>query len=192
MPVAYLDGLSAEERAAMWHRAVSRPPDRRRVIVAERDGTIVGFAAMGPVRDVANAEDEGELYSINVDPDHWGAGVGRTLIDSVHRELAALAFTDAVLWVHPENQRARRFYDRAGWMCDDVAREAEFLGLVVPEVRYGRLLAGGQTGGFALQLPRQTKLNGPSPISARSRRRCASRPTDGRQALSGRTANGRI
>jgi ribosomal protein S18 acetylase RimI-like enzyme len=145
MPAGYLEGLSAEDREAMWHRIVSRPRDRSRVIVAERDGATVGLAAIGPVDGPADAEDVGELFSINVDPDHWGAGAGRTLIDSVHRELAELGFTETVLWVHPENQRARHFYERAGWTCDEATREAEVLGVVVPEVRYRRPLLSGQT-----------------------------------------------
>jgi ribosomal protein S18 acetylase RimI-like enzyme len=140
MPDAYLDGLLAGERAAMWHRGISTPRDRSRVIIAERNGTLVGFAAIGPAGDPADGGDEGQLYSINVDPDHWRMSAGRTLLDAADRELAALGFREAVLWVHPGNQRARAFYERAGWTCDDAFQEAEVLGVVVPEVRYRRPL----------------------------------------------------
>lgn len=142
MPVAYLEGLSVEERGEMWEHAMTNLRDRRQVIVAERDEIVAGFAVIGPVREGANAGVEGELYSINVDPDHWRVGVGTTLIDSVHRGLAQLGFVDAVLWVHPENQRARRFYERVGWVCDDAIQDAEVLGVVVPEVRYRRAQIG--------------------------------------------------
>jgi hypothetical protein len=50
-----------------------------------------------------------------------------------------------VLWVHPDNARARRFYERADWICDDVTQEAEVLGIVVPEVRYRRPLSSGDS-----------------------------------------------
>ncbi len=48
-------------------------------------------------------------HSIYVDPNHWGEGVRRTLVDSVHRELAELGFTDTVLLGASGDHRARPF-----------------------------------------------------------------------------------
>jgi ribosomal protein S18 acetylase RimI-like enzyme len=76
MPDGYLDGLRADERAASWERALGRERPRSAVLVAERDGEVVGFAALGPSPDPEGA---GELFSINVDPDHWGTGTERTV-----------------------------------------------------------------------------------------------------------------
>ena len=44
MPDDYLDGLRAEERAAGWERALGRHRPRGAILVAERDGEVVGFA----------------------------------------------------------------------------------------------------------------------------------------------------
>jgi ribosomal protein S18 acetylase RimI-like enzyme len=135
MPDEYLDGLRAEERAAYWERGLRRDRPAGLVLVAERDGQVVGFAAVGPTQDPEGA---GELYSINVDPDHWGTGAGRALLAAAQAELAGSGHAEAVLWVLPGNDRARRFYEVAGWAADGSERTSEVFGAVVPEVRYRR------------------------------------------------------
>jgi ribosomal protein S18 acetylase RimI-like enzyme len=135
MPDGYLDGLRAEDRAAGWERALGVERPRGVVLVAERDGEVVGFATVGPAEDPEGA---GELYAINVDPAHWGTGAGRALLEAAQAELARLGFDETVLWVLPANARARRFYELAGWASDGTERTVDVLGVTVPEVRYRR------------------------------------------------------
>jgi ribosomal protein S18 acetylase RimI-like enzyme len=135
MPDAYLDGLRAEDRAGYWDGVLRREDLRGVVLVAERDGEVVGFAAAGPSPDPEGA---GELFAINLDPDHWGTGAGRALLEAVQAELDRMGFAESVLWVLPGNARARRFYERAGWATDGTERTAEVFGVTVPEVRYRR------------------------------------------------------
>jgi len=137
MPDDYLDGLRPEERAAGWERGLRRDRDQDPVLAAQRDDRVVGFAVMGAAQDPEGA---GELYAINVDPDHWGTGAGGVLLAAAEAELARLGYTEAVLWVLPGNARARRFYEVAGWTTDGTERTSEVLGVVVPEVRYRRRL----------------------------------------------------
>jgi len=137
MPDDYLDGLRPEEREAGWERGLRRDRARDPVLVAERDGRVVGFAV---VRAAGDPEGAGELAAINVDPDHWGTGAGRALLAVAHAELARLGYEEAVLWVLPGNHRARRFYEVAGWVADGTERTDEVLGVVVAEVRYRRRL----------------------------------------------------
>jgi ribosomal protein S18 acetylase RimI-like enzyme len=103
-------------------------------LVATVDDEVVGFALVGAADDDENP-DVGELYAINVDPDHWGAGVGAALIDEAVGALRRTGFESAVLWVHPDNERARRFYAERGWRDDEIERLQEVLGVEVPEVR---------------------------------------------------------
>jgi ribosomal protein S18 acetylase RimI-like enzyme len=135
MPDDYLDGLRAEDRAAYWQSVLRRENLQGAVLVAERSGEVVGFAALGPARDLEGA---GELYAINVDPDHWGTGAGRALLAAAEAELARQGFAEAVLWVLPGNARARRFYETAGWMADGIERRSEAFGVSFAEVRYRR------------------------------------------------------
>jgi GNAT superfamily N-acetyltransferase len=137
MPEAYLDGLHAEGRAAGWARGLARDRRDAPVLAADLDGRLVGFAAVGAAEEPAGC---GELYALNVDPDHWGVGVGRALLDAACAALAGLGCREAVLWVLPGNDRARRLYARGGWRPDGARRTQEVLGVVVEEVRYGRRL----------------------------------------------------
>jgi ribosomal protein S18 acetylase RimI-like enzyme len=139
MPDAYLDGLDVDDRAAYWRRQVQAllPGQRLKVIVD--DGVVVGFAAAGPEHD-GRAAGIGELYAINLDPQVWGRGLGRALLRDVTAELVGLGYREAVLWVVPHNDRARRFYESEEWRDDDVRRDDEVFGVVVPEMRYRRLL----------------------------------------------------
>jgi ribosomal protein S18 acetylase RimI-like enzyme len=127
------------ERAAGRERGLRRDRDRDPVLVAEEVGRVVGFAVVGPAEDPEGA---GELSTITVDPDHWGTGVGSALLAAAQAELARLGYAEAVLWVLPDNARARRFYEVAGWTTDGVQRTTEVRSVVVPEVRYRRRLQG--------------------------------------------------
>ena len=61
-----------------------------------------------------------------------GDGCGRAALPS--------DFARAVLWVHPGNVDARRFYEVHSWSHDGLERQQEVLGVVVPETRYSRSL----------------------------------------------------
>jgi len=100
-------------------------------------GQIVGFVSVGSSRD---PDTDAELFAIYVLPEHWGTGVGRTLIESGEEELRTLGHEEAILWVLDDNPRARRFYELAGWSVDGAAREIRIFGFDISEVRYAKRL----------------------------------------------------
>jgi GNAT superfamily N-acetyltransferase len=120
--------VDARQRLPMWERAIPRGG----VSVADVDGAVVGFVSVGDSRE---SEREGELYAIYVLPDAWGTGAGPALMRTA---VAALRehYPTAILWVLAENPRARRFYEREGWVLDGGSKTEAFLGLDVTEVRY--------------------------------------------------------
>jgi GNAT superfamily N-acetyltransferase len=132
MPAEHLDSLSPEIRADMWRQRLAHPGADRsdRFVGEDPTGVVVGFALIGPELNDSEADD-GELYVINVDPNSWGTGAGQAL-----HGLRDAEFGRAVLWVHPENHRARYFYESRGWQTDDVERVETVLGVEVPEVQY--------------------------------------------------------
>ena len=69
-------------------------------------------------------------------PTIGGTGVGAGLIDAGVEALRTHGFTSAILWVHPDNARARRFYEARGWADDQVERSLEVRGVGVPVVRF--------------------------------------------------------
>jgi len=118
--------------ASRWRDRLDHPPPGWTTFVAERDGTVVGFASVGPSRD---ARGLGELYAIYVDPDEWSTGTGRVLIERAEEQLRG-EYEEVTLWVLEQNPRARRFYERAGWAADGKRKAEARWGVRAPEVRY--------------------------------------------------------
>ncbi len=103
------------------------------------DRRVVGFASLGPERDCDAPSDIGQLYAINLDPNVWGRGIGRALLNVATDRLRELGYVEAVLWVVPESARPR-LYESEGWSDDDLRRDDEVFGVVVSQMRYRRLL----------------------------------------------------
>ena len=139
MPDDYLDGLQAQDHASRWREHLIAPSsDALLLVAADEQERVVGFASLGPAFDAPS--DVGQLYAINLDPDVWGRGFGRALLNFATDRLRELGYVEAVLWVVPDNQRARRLYESEGWSDDDLRRDDEVFGVVVSEMRYRRLL----------------------------------------------------
>jgi hypothetical protein len=87
--------------------------------------------------DADASEDTGqaEIQAIYVDPDRFGRGIGRTLLGRAMDELRATGFRDVVLWVLEGNDRARRFYEAAGWRTDGGTKLESMEGADLSEVR---------------------------------------------------------
>jgi ribosomal protein S18 acetylase RimI-like enzyme len=140
LPDEYLASLQIAERAAMWAETLSRPSRPRSArFGAEVDECLVGFIMVGAASSETTPP-TGEVYALNVDPDHWGRGIGRALLDAGVDHLRDSGFTEAILWVVPGNVRARRFYEAAGWRHEGADRRQNVLGVDVDETRYRRAL----------------------------------------------------
>lgn len=143
LPPDYLEALSAHERTARWRRWLEERRERRlAVFVAEEQtGQVVGFVSAGPARDADAGPTTGEVYAIYLEERAAGTGVGRALFERAEGELSARRFTSATLWVLAANERARRFYERAGWAVDGHEKHEPLPnGFVLHEVRYAAAL----------------------------------------------------
>lgn len=124
--IAERDPGLTERRLRAWSEILT---GEHRAYLAEEDGNVVG---------VLNVSDD-ELHVIYVHPDWWGTGVGQQLLDQAHALLAATC-DEAVLTVLADNPRARRFYERNGWVLAEELVEQHFGGLDVPICRYRKRL----------------------------------------------------
>lgn len=99
MPDDYLDSLSATERAAMWRQGLATDPRPRcaRLVAVADAGDVIGFAMVGPAGGEEAAVD-GELYAINVDPDHWGTGAAPALLEAALDGCAPVALWCITSW----------------------------------------------------------------------------------------------
>ena len=149
IPQVYLDSLTVADNLARRRRRRAGDADGGvEELVAERAGGLVGWSAVGPYREDPDGLDRtvGELYAIYVHPDEIGTGVGRALM-AASLELARSAGYPALrLWVLEANHRARRFYERAGWVADGERAWYEREGVRVPEIRYSLPLQAGPGG----------------------------------------------
>ncbi|WP_292791420.1 MULTISPECIES: GNAT family N-acetyltransferase [unclassified Microbacterium] len=117
-----LDGLSVSERADGWRRIFADPlPTSLGTLVAERDGTVVGWASSGSGRD-PDGLDDAELYGIYADPTAWSTGAGHALLDAAEQRMIDAGHTRAYLWVLDGNDRADGFYARHGWELDGATK----------------------------------------------------------------------
>jgi RimJ/RimL family protein N-acetyltransferase len=143
----------ARVHVASFEKAYSRQRDLERTIeawrgifempdfapfVAEEHGAIVGVLNVGPSREEPGV---GELHVIYVLPGAWGSGAGQLLIDQAHEILSA-RFDEAILTVLAANPRARRFYERNGWMLEEVLTEPHFGGEATEVARYRKRFTG--------------------------------------------------
>jgi ribosomal protein S18 acetylase RimI-like enzyme len=147
----FLDALGPDRWRAAWAESLTATDwPRRGTLLACADDEVVGFVSVGPTRDDdAGTVPTGEVTGIYVVPAWWGAGVGTALMAAAQAMLTDAGCREATLWVLRDNVRARRFYERTGWLPDGFHKDAVVGGLPVTEVRYRMSLAPAGTQGAA-------------------------------------------
>lgn len=139
-PDDVLDGPElAVSRLGQWQRILGEPRPGAVDLVAE-DGAaqVVGLLHAGATRDDDGGPQTAEVFAIYASPDAWGTGAGRELMTAALDRFRAAGYTDVTLWVLDSNERARRFYERAGFTPDGATKDDVLGGTPVTEVRYRR------------------------------------------------------
>jgi ribosomal protein S18 acetylase RimI-like enzyme len=138
MPDDFLVGLAAslESRTAWWQGVLGAAESEGRTWLAQMSGQVVGFASTGPGSDSDPARGTAFLYAIYLDQSMVGRGIGRVLLAHALSDLAERGYEVARLWVLVTNERARRFYEAAGWELDGETRIEQQPGFDLVEVRY--------------------------------------------------------
>jgi GNAT superfamily N-acetyltransferase len=143
VPQGYLDGLDPAGWVAGRSEWISGVDWTRGgcFVVSSDDGRLAGFAMLGPSRDDDPAPaGVGEVMAIYLAPDVWGEGLGRELMSVALGHLAACGYDQVTLWVLATNDRARRFYQAAGFSPDGAEKVDSSRGFPLAEVRYRRSL----------------------------------------------------
>jgi GNAT superfamily N-acetyltransferase len=105
VPQDFLDRLDPVRRGEHWERQLSAKGEQSgRVLVAEVDGHVVGFAAIGPSSDEDGGGD-GEVRAIYLLVGYWGQGIGKALMGSALDALRQAGFSQATLWALVTNLR---------------------------------------------------------------------------------------
>jgi ribosomal protein S18 acetylase RimI-like enzyme len=102
-------------------------PPNALLVATDGSDEIIGFTAV----DTA----AGEMFLLFVDPEHGGRGVGRLLLDAAHAALREAGRDEVFLYAEERNERARAVYEAAGYRHDGTARESDFHGAALRELR---------------------------------------------------------
>jgi len=121
-----------EERIATLETELRSPDERRQwmasrgprhpVIVAEHDGTVVGWASLNPFNP-RRAYDHVADISVYVERGARGRGVGRLLLERLVALARGLGYHKMVLAAFPFNTAGMALYERMGFKTVGVYRE---------------------------------------------------------------------
>jgi ribosomal protein S18 acetylase RimI-like enzyme len=136
LPDDALDAITPEQRHPMWERLLAAPPGAHGVLLAERDGTLVGFSSFGRTRDPEAPDDTFELFTIYVGPEVQGQGVGTRLLQAAMAAMREAGAVGALLWVLDGNEPAQRFYRKHGWERGGSTKTETLFGVTVQELAY--------------------------------------------------------
>lgn len=109
----YLEKHAHRERKAAWQERFSKDFQKPIFVrVAELAGELVGFVCVFPEEDPVYGS---YLDNLHVVPRLTGRGLGRKLLSAAAERLAADGSRVGLyLWVIEQNEKARRFYEKAG------------------------------------------------------------------------------
>jgi [ribosomal protein S18]-alanine N-acetyltransferase len=85
---------------------LEQQPASRYYLIADDDGQIAGYAGLLGVGWQA------DVLTLAVATDHWGHGIGSTLLEALLEEAARRGCTEVFLEVRTDNSRAQRLYRR--------------------------------------------------------------------------------
>lgn len=153
LTVGPAEGLDAERTAAgIWSRATAQrdqlpsvapleeklagiqqtlAADGASLHLASRGSRAVGFCILIPHGKSL------EIRYLATDPDVWGSGAGRALLEHVQEYAGRAGFPRGELWVIADNARAISTYEQAGWVATGLVEVRGSAGR--PERRFVRV-----------------------------------------------------
>ncbi|SFG16915.1 GNAT family N-acetyltransferase [Sporolactobacillus nakayamae] len=134
VPQMVLDQLTPEARTAFFKKAI--PISKHEFYIAYLNDQPVGMMSIGKSRDKDLDDHAAEVSSIYCISDVWGKDCGRQLMDFAMRQLKRQSFETVSLWVFEQNARARRFYEKYGFVFDGKKEKSEIGGKLLTEMRY--------------------------------------------------------
>jgi GNAT superfamily N-acetyltransferase len=119
LPDEVLDAISVDDWIERRRKTLRERASRETFDwVIEHEGAVRGWAAGGRARDGDLGEDAFELMAIYLRPEDVGRGYGRRLMEHCVRHAVEGGHAQMTMWVLAGNERAQRFYRRAGFEPD--------------------------------------------------------------------------
>ena len=128
VPQSYLDSLSEDRWLPVFENG------RFQTLIAAQNNTVIGAAVFCGAREKEMRE-FGEIAAIYVLPRFMGQGVGTALLNAAAETLRAKT-RGIYLWVLEENFRARRFYEKFGFLFSGKSLCTDIGGKTLRELMY--------------------------------------------------------
>ena len=111
------------------------------MLVAEDDGEIVRYVAVGRATRLESNRHVADIRGLAVAPDHQGRGLGRALVQAALDAARERGARKVTLRVLAPNTAARALYESCGFVVEGVRRDEFFLdGRYVDDVLMARML----------------------------------------------------
>lgn len=133
VPQEYLNEFTPEKRAEKARKVMPTRPEE--YYLAYMDETPIGMFILGASLDEDVPPGTGEVCALYLLPEYWHKGIGLSLMNYAVNRLHELSYKDIALWVLQDNQRARRFYEKYGFVLDGTKKELS-LGKPLIAIRY--------------------------------------------------------
>ena len=111
IPGLALERMLARRGGGWWRRMHGLGA---RALVLEFDGSIAGYATLGPSRSRDGGTARGEIYELYLRPECQGVGFGRRLFRAARDRLGAAGLKRLLVWALADNAAACRFYRAMG------------------------------------------------------------------------------
>jgi len=137
VPDDYLEGLTVavDKQAGLTRQWMNEQKDSEYYCVNE-NGEVVGVLVVNPCRD-EDKPNAGEITAMYLLEEYWNKGYGREMMDFAMAALKRMKYTEIIIWVFEENERARNFYEKFEFAYDGTRKEFAF-GVPLIGVRYTR------------------------------------------------------
>lgn len=116
-----------------WANSINKAGMNSLVLI--ENGRMAGTASFCKSR-WEKYSDYGEIVSLYFLPDYIGKGYGKLLLNKCIEELKQCGFSKVLLWVLEDNHRARKFYEKNGFIYSGVLLDDNIGGKKVREVLY--------------------------------------------------------
>jgi lincosamide nucleotidyltransferase A/C/D/E len=134
MPQPVIDAIDIGTMWSTWCASVRHPPSpSTQLFVGGPPGEVHAYAWVRPDDESRTAAYVGAIYS---DPSAWGTKAGWTVFSAAVAFLRGQGFDDLNLWMLKGNERAGRFYERAGWVPAGEEQTTQTSAGSYVEVRY--------------------------------------------------------
>ncbi len=132
MPQDFLDQLDISKRTEAWRAGMEKDPSLIRLVV-EESNHVIGFC-VGLHNRTPHLVPEavGEIWAIYLDPNYWGQGAGKLLLESFRERLQS----SFCIWVARENKIGHRFYQKTGGKLLAATKDEDIAGTKIPHQVY--------------------------------------------------------